>query len=36
VNVISTMEEPTTFEESKLDSKWYKAMEEELHALEKN
>jgi hypothetical protein len=35
VNVISTMEEPATFEEAKLDSKWCKAMEEEIHALEK-
>jgi hypothetical protein len=35
VNVISTMEEPATFEEAKRDSKWCKAMEEELHALKK-
>jgi hypothetical protein len=35
VNVISTTKEPTTFEEAKRDPKWCKAMEEELHALEK-
>jgi hypothetical protein len=36
VNVISTMAEPATFEEAKQDPKWCKAMDEELHDLEKN
>jgi hypothetical protein len=35
VNVISTMEEPATFEKAKQDPEWCNAMEEELHVLEK-
>jgi hypothetical protein len=33
VNVISTMEKPSTFEEAKNDPKWCKAVEQEFLAL---
>jgi hypothetical protein len=35
LNSLSQIEEPTVFEIVKLDPKWYKAMDEEVHALEK-
>jgi Reverse transcriptase (RNA-dependent DNA polymerase) len=36
LNSLSQIEEPKVFEIAKLDPKWCKAMDEELHALEKN
>jgi hypothetical protein len=35
LNSLSQPEEPKIFEIAKLDPKWCKAMDEELHALEK-
>jgi hypothetical protein len=36
LNSLSQIEEPKVFEIIKLDPKWCKAMDEKLHALEKN
>jgi Reverse transcriptase (RNA-dependent DNA polymerase) len=36
LNSLSQIEEPKVFEIAKLDPKWCKVMDEELHALEKN
>jgi hypothetical protein len=35
LNSLSQTDEPKNFEIAKLDPKWCKAMDEELHALEK-